>query len=440
MSIKVENVFAEENCAGVWDYNQNENLTADSIMPPQAPLVTSQVTSSAESISTILKSFDKKNVCIPEYQRDSDQWSDQKKSYFMDSIFNNLTVPSFIYAHHPKKCSQSNLWFNKMEVVDGQQRINLLYDFYQDRFKMVHSKDMNYLSPNAIHYTNKLYSKLPEMFQEIFENYKITIIYLPESMIESVKLETFRRLNQQPYTLSAQDIRLSQYSSSKISNFIRICGISDFNKLGSKRMLEYAKSYDLEWPWMKHKAQQGWSQWWERKKSSIGQKASEMTLWYIIGLYHVEMNDILLDRNHLAKNLGMTFIDGIENVADIALAQLNFEEENNMSSLCSLDKLKNDIFPKFMEWHDFFYRNFPSTFNVQRTRLISFVFSALYKYHPISLQDYHINLLERLLTKPRETSVELGIAYPETKGKWNSNKGLFKQIESIHLMVDKIMR
>ncbi len=404
---------------------------------PVAPLVTSQVTSSAESICTILNSFNKNNVCIPEYQRDSDQWSDEKKSLFIDSILNNLTVPSFIFALHTR--SKSNSWSKKSEVVDGQQRIILLNDFFQNRFRLLPSRDLNYISPNALHYAGKTYEEQSEMFKEIFQNYKVTIIYLPEDMNETVKLETFRRLNEQPDTLSAQDIRLSQYSYTQISNYIRICGIYDIEKQGSRRMLDYARNYNLNWPWKNHDALQGWVKWWKNKKTSIGQKASEMVLWYIIGIYYFEINNILSDRTHLAKNLNMPFIDGIDNVADITLAQLNFEEKSGMSTLCTVSELINDIFPKFMEWHEFFYNNFPSTFNVQKYRLISFVFSALYQYNTISLQEKHINLLDRLITKPRETSTELGINYPETKGRWNSNKGLFKQIESIHMMVDKIL-
>ncbi|WP_052813165.1 DUF262 domain-containing protein [Desulfonatronum thioautotrophicum] len=402
------------------------------------PLVTSQVTSSAESISTILNSFSKDNVCIPEYQRDSDQWSDEKKSLFIDSIMNNLTVPSFIYAHSNDKKNKS--WTNILEVVDGQQRLILLNDFYLDQFKILPSGTMDYISPNALHYANKKFSELPEMFKELFENYKITIIYLPECMTESVKLETFRRLNQQPFTLSAQDIRLSQYAYSKISNFIRISGISDLNKHGSKRMLEYAKKYNIEWPWVNDNEKEGWIEWWNKKKTSIGQKASEMVLWYIIGLYHSEINNILSDHNHLAKNLNMSFINSIDNVADIALAQLNYEEKSAMpTTLCTIDDIENNLFPKFMKWHNYFYVNFPSTFNVQRYRLISFIFSALHNYEPFMLQQKHNEMIDKLISKPRETSIELGINYPETKGKWSSNKGLHQQIKSIHSMVLKIM-
>lgn len=406
------------------------------------PLVTSQVSSSAESIGTIMNLFGKGIVCIPEYQRDSDQWSDQKKSLFIDSILNNITVPSLIYAKHTPERKDECCWTDKYEVVDGQQRLTLLYNFYNNGFKLCQSKDLNFLSPNAVYYANKYFSDLPEMFKQIFENYKISIIYLPSTMTKAVKLETFRRLNQQPYTLSSQDIRLSQFSFSKVSNFIRLCGIFDPEKHGSKRMINYGKEYGIEWPWDNYQddIKKAWYSWWRKKKSNAGQKASEMFIWYLIGLYHNDINELVHDQAHLARKLNMSFIDSIDNVADITLAQLNIEERDGISKLCTFEVLQNDIFPKFVLWFDFFYKNFPSTFNIGRYRLISFMFAALYKYHPLSLQDKHQDWLDRLLNRPRDTSTALGITYPETKGKWKSNKGLYNQIQSIHNIVDEILK
>ncbi|RQD67922.1 MAG: hypothetical protein D5R98_00380 [Desulfonatronovibrio sp. MSAO_Bac4] len=73
--------------------------------------------------------------------------------------------------------------------------------------------------------------------------------------------------------------------------------------------------------------------------------------------------------------------------------------------------------------------------------MISFVFSALYNgnYNPQMMQEKQITLIDRFLSKPRETSNELEISYPESKGRWKTNKGLYNQIVSIHKIVNKIM-
>jgi hypothetical protein len=407
--------------------------------PPVAPLITSQVSASAESISTILSNFKDYIVRIPEYQRDSDQWSDRKKSLFIDSILNNITVPSLIYADYDQ--DDKECWIKQYEVVDGQQRIIVLNDFMNNKFKMMSSQKLTYLSENSIHYTNKTFDDLPFMFRRIFENYKISIIYLPENITKSVKLETFRRLNQQPCTLSAQDIRMSQYSYSNISNFLRIAGVFDIEKSGSKRMLEYASKYGIIWPWANYsdEIQVSWNKWWKNKETRLGQKASEMILWYIIGLYHKQLNELLLNPTHLAKELNMSFVDDVDNVADIMLAHMNYEEDKDIKTICDFDELENCIFPKFVEWFKFFFDNLPATFNVQRYRLISFIFAALYNYSPHTIQEKQINLLDKFLSRPRETSTELGIPYPESKGRWTTNKGLYKQILSINQIINKIM-
>ena len=148
---------------------------------------------------------------------------------------------------------------------------------------------------------------------------------------------------------------------------------------------------------------------------------------------------MLKNSAHLAGELKMNFLDNIENVADIVFAQLNYEEYKGLKLLCSIDELEGDLFPNFVRWFKFFHHQYPSTFNVQKNRLIAFMFAALYRYNPSLLQEYHINMLDKFLSRPRDTSAELGITYPETKGKWNSSKGLYNQIKGIHKIIDTIM-
>ena len=48
-----------------------------------------------EAVENVLARFEKKEIIIPQYQRDADQWDDSKKSLFIESILNRLTVPAF---------------------------------------------------------------------------------------------------------------------------------------------------------------------------------------------------------------------------------------------------------------------------------------------------------------------------------------------------------
>ena len=62
-----------------------------------SPLVKDKTKAQNESIKTIVGKLDDKEVYIPGYQRDSEQWDDRKQSLFIESLLNNLTIPAFFF-------------------------------------------------------------------------------------------------------------------------------------------------------------------------------------------------------------------------------------------------------------------------------------------------------------------------------------------------------
>ncbi|MBS9771564.1 MAG: DUF262 domain-containing protein [Trichodesmium sp. ALOHA_ZT_67] len=62
-----------------------------------SPLVQDATKAQNESIRTIVGKLDDKEVYIPGYQRDSEQWDDRKQSLFIESLLNNLTIPAFFF-------------------------------------------------------------------------------------------------------------------------------------------------------------------------------------------------------------------------------------------------------------------------------------------------------------------------------------------------------
>jgi hypothetical protein len=100
---------------------------------------------------------------IPDYQRDSDQWSEETKSLLVESVINNLSIPAFFFEVIIEESGEKN------EVIDGQQRLTTLFDFYQNRFKLVASDEAPYLSPNSVHYAEKTFKGLPVTYQQAFK-------------------------------------------------------------------------------------------------------------------------------------------------------------------------------------------------------------------------------------------------------------------------------
>src|SRR5271170_2348525 len=91
------------------------------------PIVGGQTTAQNEAVETVLKRLEEGEIFVPPYQRDSDEWDKNKKSLFIESILNRLTVPAFYLA--PSVDDPENF-----EVVDGQQRLTTLASFFRNEY------------------------------------------------------------------------------------------------------------------------------------------------------------------------------------------------------------------------------------------------------------------------------------------------------------------
>ncbi|WP_208344948.1 GmrSD restriction endonuclease domain-containing protein, partial [Aetokthonos hydrillicola] len=222
-----------------------------------SPLVQDTTKAQSESIETVLSRLKSGRVYIPDYQRDAEQWKCEKKALFIESILNNLTIPAFFF------CEDDN---RNYEVVDGQQRLSTIWDFSENKLTMNDSLKIDYMSPASALYAGKTYSNLIPTLKNIFNDYPLTIIYLPKSLPLQTKLEIFRRINEGGTPLSGQDIRLAYYIRSKSVTFIRVVGIyssstdsiedtveteaePEFIKKPFQRMIELAEGKGIPNPW-----------------------------------------------------------------------------------------------------------------------------------------------------------------------------------------------
>src|SRR5438128_666086 len=80
---------------------------------------------------------DKWLVVNQEYQRGA-VWSQSQKKRLVDSIFRGYPIP-LIYLHYIKKIA-AGMQKEGYEVIDGQQRINALYEFREGVFKLFDPK------------------------------------------------------------------------------------------------------------------------------------------------------------------------------------------------------------------------------------------------------------------------------------------------------------
>lgn len=395
------------------------------------PVIAYQTVAQNEAVENVLTRFQQRELFIPHYQRDADQWDEIKKSLFIESILNRLTVPAFYLASAEDNAEVS-------EVVDGQQRLTTLNAFYTGQFEMSPNSECPYYGPSA-HYAGKKYDNLADVWQKAFRRYNLTLVSLPPGMELSLRLEIFRRINEGGTPLSGQDIRLGYYSQSEGVRFMQAVGIFDSTRDGAQRIIQ---DIGYPWPWGNYGLEATeWKNWWSDTKTALGQTPSETFLWFLISRYRDKVEDILNNPGNLASNLKLTFRGNIEEVLDIFCAQMRYDEQNaaQPSLLPTLNTLQTKDFPAFVRWWYEIRMNCGPSVSVQKHRTVALLIPALDKaYGSNKPSRPQWTIIGNFLKSMRETSrTVLKVDVPEPKGKWNSQR---RQLEAFDKVAEEIAK
>ncbi len=132
----------------------------------------------------------------PFYQR-RQRWDDERQSKLIESFIMNIPVPPlFVYESD----------FAKYEVMDGQQRITSIREFYSDRLPLRGLEQWPELN-------GRIYNKLPSEIRKGLDRRSISyIVLLKESATTTdeealLRQQVFERLNTGGVTLTNQEIR-----------------------------------------------------------------------------------------------------------------------------------------------------------------------------------------------------------------------------------------
>ncbi|WP_245006199.1 DUF262 domain-containing protein [Pseudomonas viridiflava] len=142
--------------------------------------------------------LDRKEIIINRnYQRGQDIWPNTARSYFIDTILHDFPFPK-IYLYQAFSETTKKPY---KELVDGQQRVTTIQDFYNNKFS---------LSNTSKKFAGMRFRDLSEETQQIFISYQIehsTIL----SATRSELLEMFRRMNAYTAPLKEAEKRHSTY-------------------------------------------------------------------------------------------------------------------------------------------------------------------------------------------------------------------------------------
>jgi Protein of unknown function DUF262 len=156
----------------------------------------------------------------PEYQRRL-VWDPEKKSRFIESLLMNIPVPPiFLYE----------VDLNRYEVMDGQQRLNTIIEFYENNLTLKGLVTWSVLN-------GRTYSKCPPRIQRGLDRRRISAnVLLAENISDPVQADfirrtVFERLNTGGQPLNHQELRNSLYSGPLNNLLIELAGGKLFDRI-----------------------------------------------------------------------------------------------------------------------------------------------------------------------------------------------------------------
>ncbi|MGH7097785.1 MAG: DUF262 domain-containing protein [Stellaceae bacterium] len=307
------------------------------------PLVVNPTLTQSVNVSAVIQQLSQGILFVPDYQRDSSQWDIYKRSLFIESLVNNMTVPPLVV--YPQTSAAG---LQTQEIVDGQQRLTTIRDYLNNRFQLASDDAVEYSENTGSLLQGKQFSDLPQSIQNQINFYILNFIILPANLELGLRLEIFRRINEGGEPLSPQDLRLAVFGESDRVYFIRLVGVFDPQREGAARMIKAGREkYELEYPW---KDPQAWNDWWKESGFSAGQAPSQMFLYYVISRDTRSLGELLASEQ-AQRRLGRKYNRTTISVLDIYTAQLQYESKSTKAAhmLASLSTMKK-WFEQFELW------------------------------------------------------------------------------------------
>jgi hypothetical protein len=138
-------------------------------------------------ISTFILHRDRFRI-DPTYQREAGTWTGSDEQYLIDTALRGFGIPP-IFLHERGETEF---------IVDGQQRLNTIWRFRDDKLALSEKHSADIISDNKNKEKNDgkrayYYSELHKDWQDRFDSYPLPIIYLKDYSDEEIR-DLFRRL------------------------------------------------------------------------------------------------------------------------------------------------------------------------------------------------------------------------------------------------------
>lgn len=135
----------------------------------------------------------------PKYQRRRTAWPVNAKTALLDTLLNNFPIPPIYLRDYVNDKGK-----RVKEIIDGQQRISTINEFYEGDFALSN----NIYDPNL---AGCLFSDLPYIEQQLIEDFEVSFISI-RGASDSDIISIFSRLNSFSLPLNTQEKLNSKYA------------------------------------------------------------------------------------------------------------------------------------------------------------------------------------------------------------------------------------
>lgn len=156
----------------------------------------------------------------PEYQR-RQVWDNKKKSRLIESLLMNVPIPP-IYLYE--------IDYSRYEVMDGQQRLNSIIEFFENRFKLSSLSGWPLL-------TGRSHADLPQLVQRGLDRRRLSATVIISDLkakpytADDLRSQVFDRLNTGGIHLNAQELRNCLFPGEFNKLLIELAAHPDFTEL-----------------------------------------------------------------------------------------------------------------------------------------------------------------------------------------------------------------
>lgn len=159
------------------------------------------------------------------YQRKSNVWAEDKKSFLIDSILKNYPIPAIFMRPIVDENGKT-----KYDIVDGKQRLQAIISFIEGKIPLTtYFAEDGFLDEDSRHLAEDIAGR---SFEDIknekingdyikqFWTYALQIEYLYEDDLELVS-SVFDRLNRNGEPLNPQELRNAKYSTTPLLKLVK---------------------------------------------------------------------------------------------------------------------------------------------------------------------------------------------------------------------------